>query len=202
MQTGTGSQIPFQGTARWRRLRQTHERFFDSTGAMTVSSTLYEISIPLFIRHLNGLAGCMKKAQSTYAEKKCDEQTLLCYRLFPDMFDFRRQVQLATDHPRIFAALLAGGDAPKYEDTEKSLSELVARCEKANAWLKSIKPEQINDTEEKSVTVKRPAGDLQMKGRELLLGRSMPNFFFHCTTAYNILRHNGVELGKRDFLGG
>jgi len=166
-----------------------------------MSSTLYEISVPLFIRHLNGIAGCMKKTQSLYAEKKFDETALLCYRFYPDMFDFRKQVQLATDHPRGFAALLSGVDAPKYEDSEKSLSDLVARCEKTNAWLKSVKPEQINGTEEKSVTIKRPAGDVQMKGRELLLNRSLPNFLFHCTTAYDIMRHNGVEIGKRDFMG-
>lgn len=163
-------------------------------------SELYDLSIPVFIRHLNGLGACLKKAQATYAERKCDEKTLLCYRLYPDMFDFTKQVQLATDHPRNFAALLSGV-APKAESDDNSLSDLIARCGRTREWLSSVKPEQINGTEEKTVTVKRAAGDLTMKGRELLLARTLPNFYFHCTTAYDILRHNGVELGKKDFMG-
>jgi len=164
-------------------------------------ATLHEISIPVFIRHLNGLIGCMKKAQATYSEKKCDETTLIHYRFYPDMFSFAKQVQMATTHTVNFAAPLAGTDAPKYDDSEKSLGDLIGRCEKTVQWLKSIKPEQINGAEEKSVTVKRPTGEVQMKGLELLLNRTMPNFMFHCTTAYDIMRHNGVELGKRDFMG-
>ena len=166
-----------------------------------MASELYDLSIPVFIRHLNGLAACIKKAQTMYGERKCDEKTLLCYRLYPDMFSFTKQVQLATDHARNFAALLSCVDTPKYEDNEQSLADLIGRCEKTNAWLKSVKPEQINGTEEKSVTVKRAAGDLTIRGRELLLGRTLPNFFFHATTAYDILRHNGVEIGKKDFMG-
>ena len=162
---------------------------------------MHEISLPVFVKHLNGLAACMKKAQATYAEKKYDEATLLHYRFYPDMFSFSKQVQIATDHARNFAGQLAGVQAPKYEDTEKSLAELIERVEKTVNWLKTIKPEQIDGTEEKSVTVKRPTGEVQMKGLELLLHRTMPNFMFHCTTAYDIMRHNGVELGKRDFMG-
>jgi uncharacterized protein len=166
-----------------------------------MATELYDLSIPVFIRHLNGLAACLKKAQATYSERKCDEKTLLCYRNYPDMFDFTKQVQLANDHPRVFGALLSGGDAPRYEDNEKSLADLIARCQRTNGWLQSVKPGQINGTEEKSVTVKRPAGNLTMNGRTLLLSRTLPNFFFHCTTAYDILRHNGVEIGKKDFMG-
>jgi hypothetical protein len=164
-------------------------------------ATLYEISIPVFVRHLNGLVGCMKKAQSSYAEKKCDETTLVHYRFYPDMFSFARQVQMATNHTVGFAAPLAGVEALKLEDNEKSVADLIARCEKTIAWLKSITPEQLSGGEEKNVTVKRPTGEVQMKGLELLLHRTMPNFMFHCTTAYDIMRHNGVELGKRDFMG-
>ncbi|HEY0336816.1 MAG TPA: DUF1993 domain-containing protein [Burkholderiales bacterium] len=163
--------------------------------------TMSQISLPVFVRHLNGLAGCMKKAQTLYAEKKYDEATLLSYRFYPDMFSFAQQVRIATDHARNFTGMLSGTQAPKYEDSEKSLAELIARVEKTTAWLKTIQPQQIDGSEEKSVTVKRPTGDVQMKGLELLLNRSMPNFMFHCTTAYDILRHNGVELGKRDFMG-
>jgi uncharacterized protein len=164
-------------------------------------ANLYDISIPVFVRHLNGLVGCMKKAQSTYGEKKYDETTLIHYRFYPDMFSFARQVQMATNHTVGFTAPLAGVDALKFEDNEKSLGDLIARCEKTVGWLKQVKAEQINNTEDKAVTVKRPTGDVQMKGLELLLNRTMPNFMFHCTTAYDIMRHNGIELGKRDFMG-
>jgi hypothetical protein len=163
--------------------------------------TMSQISLPIFVRHLTGLAGCMKKAQTLYAEKKYDEATLLSYRFYPDMFSFTQQVRIGTDHARNCIGMLSGTQAPKYEDSEKSLAELIARVEKTTAWLKTIQPQQIDGSEEKSVTVKRPTGDVQMKGLELLLNRSMPNFMFHCTTAYDILRHNGVELGKRDFMG-
>ena len=163
--------------------------------------SMHPISLPVFTRHLNGLAGCLKKAQAVYAEKKFDETTLLSYRFYPDMFSFTRQVQAATDHARNCAALLAGLEAPKYEDSEKSLADLIARVEKTVAWLNTIKPAQIDGSEEKPVTVKMRDRELNYKGLELLLKRSMPNFFFHVTTAYNIIRHNGVEVGKRDFMG-
>ena len=163
--------------------------------------SMYPISVPVFIKHLNGLAGCLKKAQALYAEKKFDEATLMHYRFYPDMFTFARQVQAMSDHAKNCAALLAGTEAPKYEDNEKSLSELVARIEKTVEYLKSVKPAQIDGTEEKPVTIKMRDRELNMKGQELVLNRSLPNFFFHATTAYDILRHNGVELGKRDFMG-
>lgn len=163
--------------------------------------TMYQVSLPVFIRHLNGLAACMKKAQAHYAEKKYDEATLLSYRFYPDMFSFTQQVRMATDHPRNFAGMLSGVQAPKFEDNEKSLAELIARVEKTVDYLKTVEAKQIDGTEEKSVTIKRPTGDVQMKGLELLLNRIMPNFMFHATTAYDIMRHNGLELGKRDFMG-
>jgi hypothetical protein len=163
--------------------------------------SMYPVSVPVFIKHLNGLAGCLKKAQALYSEKKFDEATLISYRLFPDMFSFARQVQAAADHAKNCTALLAGIEAPKNDDSEKSLAELVSRVEKTIAFLNTVKPGQIDGTEEKPVTVKMRDRELNLKGQELLLNRSLPNFYFHCTTAYNILRHNGVELGKRDFMG-
>jgi len=171
-------------------------------GERTMAVNMHQISLPVFAKHLTGLATCMKKAQSAYGEKKYDETTLLHYRLYPDMFSFSKQVQMATDHARNFAGPLSGVPAPKFEDTEKSLGELIQRVEKTVAYLNTIKPEQIDGTEGKGVTIKRPTGDVEMKGIDLLLNRTMPNFMFHCTTAYDILRHNGVELGKRDFMGG
>lgn len=163
--------------------------------------SMYQVSLPIFVRHLNGLARCMKKAQALYAEKKYDEATLLSYRFYPDMFSFTRQIQAASDHAKNCAALLAGLEAPKYEDNEKSLAELIARVEKTAAWLNTVKPGQIDGTEGKSVTVKMRDRELKFTGQELLLNRSMPNFYFHATTAYDIIRHNGVEIGKRDFMG-
>jgi len=163
--------------------------------------SMNQISLPIFVRHLNGLAGCMKKAQVLYSEKKYDETSLLNYRFYPDMFSFARQVQAATDHARNCTALLAGVEAPKFEDNEKSLADLIARVEKTVAWLNSVKAEQVDGSEAKPVTVKMRDRELNFKGLELLLNRSMPNFYFHATTAYDIIRHNGVEVGKRDFMG-
>jgi len=163
--------------------------------------SLYQISVPVFVKHRNGLASCIKKAQTLSTEKKYDEATLLAYRLYPDMFSFTQQVQFATNHARNCAALLAGVEAPKVEDGEKSLADLIARVEKTVAWLGTFRPEQIDGAEEKSVTVKMRDRETTYKGLELLLNRAAPNFYFHCTTAYDIMRHNGVELGKRDFMG-
>ena len=163
--------------------------------------SMSQMSLPVFVRHLTGLAGCLKKAQSLYSEKKYDEATLISYRFHPDMFNFARQVQAATDHAKGCAALLAGLEAPKYEDSEKSLADLIARVEKTIAYLNTIKPAQVDGTEEKTVTVKMRDRELTYKGLDLLQKRSMPNFYFHCTTAYDILRHNGVSLGKGDFMG-
>ncbi len=163
--------------------------------------SMYQVSIPVYVARLNGLAGCLKKAAALYGEKKLDETSLLSYRLFPDMFHFAKQVQAATDHARNGAARLAGREPPQYDANEKSLAELIARVEKTLEFIKSIKPEQVNGSEEKTISFKIRDRELSFKGLEFLLNQSMPNFYFHTTTAYNILRHNGVEIGKRDFLG-
>ena len=163
--------------------------------------SISEISVPVFVRRLNGLANCLKKTQALYAAKGYDEGSLLAYRFYPDMFNFARQVQVATDHAKNCTAMLAGVEAPKYEDKEKSLAELIARVEKTVAWLGSVKPAQLDGSEGKEVTVKTRDRELKMTGIDLLLNRSMPNFYFHVTTAYDMMRHNGVEIGKRDFMG-
>ncbi len=160
-----------------------------------------QISLPVFVRHLEGLAIVLKKAQALYGEKKYDEATLLSYRLYPDMFSFARQVQAATDHARNCIALLAGVEAPKMEMNEKSIAELAARVDNTVAWLNTIKPAQVDGSEGKSVTVKVMDREMQFTGLDLLLKRSLPNFYFHTTTAYDILRHNGLEIGKRHFMG-
>jgi len=163
--------------------------------------SMSQISLPVFVRHLNGLVVVLKKAQALYAEKKYDEATLLSYRFYPDMFSFARQVQAATDHARNCTALLAGVEAPKAEMNEKSLADLIARAENTIAWLNTIKPEQIDGSEDKSITIKMQDREMKYTGLELLLNRSMPNFYFHATTVYDILRHNGLEIGKRNFMG-
>jgi hypothetical protein len=163
---------------------------------------LHQISVPVFVRHLKGMSSSLKKAQALYREKKYDEATLLTYRFYPDMFSLARQVQAATDHARTCTALMAGVEAPKYEDNEKSLEELIARVDKTIAFVEGVGAGQLDGAEGKSVTVKMRDRELNMSALELLLNRSLPNFYFHATTAYDILRHNGVELGKRDFMGG
>ena len=166
-----------------------------------MSVSMSQISLPVFVRHLEGLAIVLKKAQALYGEKKYDEATLMSYRLSPDMFSLARQVQAATDHARNCIALLAGVEAPKVEMTEKNLADLAARAENTVAWLNQIKPDQIDGSEGKSVTVKAGDRDVQFSGLDLLLKRALPNFYFHATTAYDILRHNGVDIGKRHFMG-
>ncbi|MBM3343094.1 MAG: DUF1993 domain-containing protein [Betaproteobacteria bacterium] len=163
--------------------------------------TMSEISLPVFIRHLEGLSIVLKKAQAVYGEKKLDENSLLSQRMYPDMFSFARQVQAATDHARNCTALLAGVDAPQMAMNEKSIADLVARVDNTVAWLKNVKPAQVDGSEGKSVTVKAGDRELQFTGIDLLLKRALPNFYFHATTAYDMLRANGLEIGKRHFMG-
>ena len=166
-----------------------------------MSVSMSQISFPVFVRHLEGLAIMLKKAQALYGEKKFDETTLMNYRLYPDMFSFARQVQATTDHARNCIALLAGVEAPKVELNEKSLADLAARVDGTVAWLNSITPAQVDGSEAKNVTVKMGDRETHYTGIDLLLKRALPNFYFHATTAYDILRHNGVEIGKRHFMG-
>ena len=143
----------------------------------------------------------MKKAHAVYIEKKYDEGTLVNYRLFPDMFNFARQIQQATDHARNCGAALAGVDAPAIEMNEKSLAELIARVETSLAFLKGLSAAQIDGSDTKQLTIKVMGKDTDFVGIDLLQNRALPNFYFHVTTAYDILRHNGIEIGKRDFMG-
>jgi hypothetical protein len=163
--------------------------------------SMYNISVSIFIRHLNGLNICLKKAQAVYAEKKCDEGTLMIQRLFPDMFTFARQIQQATDHARNCGAALAGVESPAMEMNEKTLAELIARIEKTLAFLKGLTAAQVDGSESKKLTIKVMGKDTEFVGIDLLQNRALPNFWFHVTTAYNILRHNGIEIGKRNFMG-
>lgn len=166
-----------------------------------MSVSMYQISVPVFVRHLQGLAACLRKAQALYAEKLYDETSLLSYRLYPDMFNFVRQVQIVTDHARNCAALLAGVEVPILDDKEATIADLIGRVEETVRYLSAFRPEQIDGTEDKTVKVRMRDRELSFTGQELVTTRSLPNFYFHVVTAYAIMRHNGVVIGKRDFMG-
>jgi len=166
---------------------------------MTIS--MYQTSVPVFIRTLNNLVSILEKG-ATYAEtKKIDPSVLINSRLFPDMFPLSRQVQIASDTARRGAARLAGVEPPKFEDNETTFDELIDRLTKTISYLETFKPEQIDGSEEKTITLDVGENTLSFPGISYLLYFVLPNIYFHVTTAYDILRHCGVELGKRDFLG-
>ncbi len=162
---------------------------------------MYQASVPVFSRALNNLAAILEKAAAQAEARKIDPAVLVNYRLYPDMLPLSRQIQIATDGAKGGVARLAGTEPPKYEDNEASLPELVARLRKTVAYLESIKPEQIDGSEDKTVTWKTQTTTRNMQGMPYLLSHVTPNLYFHVTTAYAILRHCGIEIGKQDFLG-
>lgn len=167
---------------------------------MTIS--MYEASIPLLKRFLSNLSAILAKA-SAYADvRKIDHSVLLNARLFPDMYPLVKQVQIAADQAKGAAARLAGVEIPKFEDNESNFAELHERIAKTIAFLDTIKPEQLAGSESRDIVLTLHENKLEFKGLQYLLTWVQPNFYFHVTTAYDILRHNGVEIGKRDFLGG
>ncbi len=166
---------------------------------MTLS--MYPASVPVFIRMLNNLAAILAKAAVHCETHKIDPAALIGYRLYPDMFAFAKQVQVACDHAKNGAARLAGVMAPEFENSEQSFPELIERVRQTIAYLESFTPEQINDSEEREAVIQHGETVNTYRGQDYLLQRALPNFFFHVATAYDILRHNGVELGKRDYIG-
>lgn len=166
---------------------------------MTVS--MYQVSVPRFVSMLTNLSAILDKAQAYVEAKKLDETALTNFRLYPDMFPFYRQVQIATDTARGAVARLAGVDIPVYEDGDRTLAELKARIARTIAFVQTFTPAQIDGSEERDIVIKRADKETHYKGMQFLLGHATPNLYFHITTAYAILRHNGVELGKRDYLG-
>lgn len=162
--------------------------------------SMYNITVPVFIKSLNNLSALLDKAVIHSEEKKFNIENLLSDRLAPDQFDFTRQVQISCDTAKGAAAKLASIEAPKMEDIEKSIPELKARIEKTVDFLKSIKPEQIEGSEDKKVSISFMPGKW-VSGFEYVSEIYLPNFFFHLTTAYSILRHRGVTIGKADYLG-
>lgn len=166
-----------------------------------MSISMYQASVPRFIHMLGNLSAILDKAQAHVDARKIDETALTSFRLYPDMLPMARQVMIACDTAKGLASRLAGVDIPVYEDTEKTLAELKARIAKTIAYLQTFKPAQIDGTEDKDIVVKRGDKETRYKGMQFLLGHAVPNVYFHVSMSYAILRHNGVELGKRDYLG-
>lgn len=167
---------------------------------MTIS--MYQASVPVCTRMLNNLAAILEKAAAHAEARKIDPAVLINDRLYPDMLPMGRQVLIASDTAKGGAARLAGVEPPKYEDNEKTFAELIERLRKTVAYLETFKPEQIDGSEKRMITVKVRDDTLTLAGLPYLLHRVLPNLYFHVSIAYAILRHNGVEIGKKDYLGG
>ncbi|MFT3850292.1 MAG: DUF1993 domain-containing protein [Propionivibrio sp.] len=166
-----------------------------------MSISMYAASIPRFIAQLKALDTILAKAGTHAEAKKIDPAVLLAARLFPDMFPLIRQVQIACDHAKGAPARLAGLDVPKFEDNEQTLADLRARIARTIAFVESVPASAIDHSEERDISLKSGPRELNFKGLDYLLGFALPNFYFHVGMAYAILRHNGVEIGKRDYLG-
>jgi hypothetical protein len=162
--------------------------------------SMHAISAPVFARMLKNLSAILAKAEQQAKAKGYDPSVLLNARLAPDMFTLTRQVQIATDHAKGAIARLAGHTPEAIEDTETTFAEVQARIAKVVALVESYKPEQIDGSEGREISVKIPNAELKFSGLDYINQWAMPNFYFHITTAYAILRANGIELGKRDFL--
>jgi uncharacterized protein len=160
----------------------------------------YELTVPHFIRMLGQVHRWLDKAAEHAQQKKYDVKVLLVARLAPDQFAFTRQVQTLADIAKNAAARLAGVEPPKFEDTETTVEQLRERLDKTVAWLKQLKPEQFEGAAERRITLPF-APNKYMTGADCLSQFVLPNFYFHSTTAYAILRHNGIDVGKGDFLG-
>lgn len=163
--------------------------------------SMYNASIPPMIKSLGNLEAILDKAIAHAAARKIDDAAFVEARLFPDMFPFARQIRIATDMSKGAGARLAGIDIPKFEDNEKTLPELKARVRKAMDFLKTLTAAQIDGTEDKAITLTAGPNTFNFKGLDYLNAWVLPNFYFHVATAYNLLRHGGVEIGKMDFLG-
>ncbi len=166
---------------------------------MTIS--MYSASVPLMSRALTALGKVLEKGAAFAEAKKIDPAVLLNARLSPDMFALTRQVQIASDTAKGCAARLAGAEMPSWADTEASFAELQDRVARTVAFINGFTPAQIDGSEDRSIVLKFRTGEQTFDGYGYLTTFVLPNVYFHCTTAYAILRHNGVDLGKRDYLG-
>ena len=163
--------------------------------------SMYQASAPRFVNMLKNLSAILDKAQAHVDAKKIEPAALLNYRFFPDMLPMTRQVQIACDAAKGAVARLAGVEIPKHDDVEQTFAELKERIAKTIDFITSIKPAQIDGSEGKEVVLKLRGNEVKFTGMQYLFGFAYPNFYFHVTTAYAILRHNGVEIGKSDYIG-
>ncbi|QGZ64102.1 DUF1993 domain-containing protein [Paraburkholderia acidisoli] len=166
-----------------------------------MSISMFQASVPVLVRGLTNLQAIIGKAQAHAAEKQIDPSVFAGARLFPDMLPLARQIHIATDTAKGCAARLADVEAPKFDDVEFSFDDLHTRIQKTIDYLNTFKPEQIDGSETRTITLKMRSGPVEFTGQSYLLAFVLPNFYFHITTAYDILRHNGVDLGKLDYLG-
>jgi hypothetical protein len=162
---------------------------------------MYESTIPVLIRNLNNLSAFLVKAASHASEKSFDASVLPNARLFPNMLPLTSQIQIACDVSKGAAARLSGIEAPSYEDNEATFDELQVRISKTVTFLESVAADKFDGSEEKEITLKAGPTEFKFTGKAYLQNFVLPNVYFHSTTAFNILRHNGVEIGKMDFLG-
>ncbi len=166
-----------------------------------MSLSMYQASVPAALQMLNSLSAILDKTAAHCEARKIDPSVLLGDRLFPDMFPLVRQIQMVTDHAKGMAARLAGVEVPSYADDESSIAELKARLAKTVAFVSGFAKEQIDGSEDRAISFKAGPRELSFNGQQYLVSFALPNLHFHAATAYAILRHNGVEIGKRDFLG-
>jgi hypothetical protein len=168
---------------------------------INMTLTMHEASVPVFRQMLTNLSVILDKANAHATEQRIDPSVLLQARLYPTMFPLVRQVQIATDHAKGATARLSGAEPPKFVDKEKSIDELKARIARTLKYVSSVPAAKFEGAEARTILLTIGSRQMELQGKNYLLGFALPNFFFHMTTAYDILRHNGLDIGKRDFLG-
>jgi len=166
---------------------------------MTIS--MYQVAVPVFVRALGNLAHVLKKGEEHAKSKNVSDEVLLQTRLIPDMLPLIKQIQIACDMATRCTARLAGVEPQGFEDNETTLEQAYSRIERSVEYIKSFKPEQIDGSETRPIHLKMRNGEMHFEGQAYLLHFTLPNLFFHCTTAYDILREAGTDIGKSDFIG-
>jgi hypothetical protein len=174
---------------------------FSAYKGVFMSVSIYDVSLPVFVKVLDNLSKILARAAEQAEARKIDPSVLVNARLAPDMFPLSRQVQIATDGVKGCAARLAGIEIPSYEDSEKTFEDLQARIAKTIAFVQSVSKAQVNGSETKAISLKVGGQELNFTGLAYLTDFVLPNLYFHATTTYAILRHNGIDIGKKDFLG-
>ncbi|MEP7041437.1 MAG: DUF1993 domain-containing protein [Dokdonella sp.] len=166
-----------------------------------MSHLMYQASVPVFVRTLTNLAEILRKAATHAQAKKIDPAVLVSARLFPDMLPLSRQIQIASDHAKNASSRLTGVERPSFDDNETTFDELQARIAKTIAYVQTIDAAKFDGSDQRDISIPIRGTDAHLKGQDYLFGFVHPNFYFHVTTAYAILRQSGVEIGKTDFIG-